>query len=311
MRVEKELQDKVLPGHQIRYRIRIWNNGQTWARNVVLTDTLPADCAFAWSWWGGEVQDGRVIWRLGDLNPGWYGDFEMGVDVGRGIPGGTVVTNTVEITNDLGDADPADNRFALTSTVESPYHIRVQETHNWVDGQVLPNAHVQVRPGHRPRRHGGGEHRRHTYHRHPGDPHRGRGGRRGRPDRRARLQRHLPGRPAGRGVGAGGTPAGRRPDRRQRQLQPELRAVRREERPPSCPVVRPARRPPGGHRAQRAFCARLSHRRSCQRRHLAEYSGERESAEPGRPAQGHGPGGQRRQRRLGHRRLHRHTAGGD
>jgi len=144
LRVEKELQDKVLPGHQIRYRIRIWNNGQTWARNVVLTDTLPADCAFAWSWWGGEVQDGRVIWRLGDLNPGWYGDFEMGVDVGRGIPGGTVVTNTVEITNDLGDADPADNRFALTSTVESPYHIRVQETHNWVDGQVLPNAHVQV-----------------------------------------------------------------------------------------------------------------------------------------------------------------------
>ena len=148
LRVEKELVDvdklPVQPGYEIRYRIRIWNNGQAWANNIVLTDTLPAGCTYAWDNWGGEVQDGLVVWHPGNLGPGSYGgEFEMGVNVGREVPAGTVLTNTIEIDNDWGDANPADNRFKLASTVQGP-HIRVQESHNWVDGQVLPNTYVTV-----------------------------------------------------------------------------------------------------------------------------------------------------------------------
>ena len=68
----------------------------------------------------------------------------MEVDVARDLAVGSTVTNQVEITNDAGDADPSNNNFKLTSTVGSPYHIRVQETHNWVGGEVLPDAHVKI-----------------------------------------------------------------------------------------------------------------------------------------------------------------------
>jgi len=144
LQVEKELLDEVLPGRQIRYRIRVWNGGYAHAHNVVFTDTLPAGCTYAWDEWGGEVQDGVVVWRLGDLHPGWNGEFEMGMDVGRDVPGGTVITNTLDIVSDEDDANPDNNHFELASTVSSPYRIRVQESHNWVDGQVLPDAYVNV-----------------------------------------------------------------------------------------------------------------------------------------------------------------------
>ena len=62
----------------------------------------------------------------------------MEVDAARDLPVGSTVTNEVEITNDAGDANPSNNNFKLTSTVGSPYRIRVQETHNWVGGEVLP-----------------------------------------------------------------------------------------------------------------------------------------------------------------------------
>ncbi|MEI8082840.1 MAG: hypothetical protein WCI74_13465, partial [Actinomycetes bacterium] len=145
LRVEKELLDEgIRPGHRARYRIRIWNDGHAQARNAVLTDILPTDLTFVGSNWGGDVQGNKVTWNLGDLHPGWNRQFEMEVDVARTLPVGSTVTNEVEITNDAGDANPSNNNFKLTSTVGSPYRIRVQETHNWVGGEVLPAAHVKI-----------------------------------------------------------------------------------------------------------------------------------------------------------------------
>jgi len=147
LRVEKQLIDvekqPVLPGREIHYRIRVWNNSQATANNVVLTDILPAGCSYAWDKRGGEVQDGRVVWHLGGLGGGSYNEFDMAVNVGTGVPFGAVLVNTIEINSDSGDANPADNHFELAATVQGP-HIRVQESHNWVDGQVLPNAAVNV-----------------------------------------------------------------------------------------------------------------------------------------------------------------------
>ena len=145
LRVEKELLDEgIRPGHRARYRIRIWNDGHAQARNAVLTDILPTGLTFVGSNWGGDVQGNEVTWNLGDLHPGWNRQFEMEVDVARTLPVGSTVTNEVKITNDAGDADPSNNNFKLESTVGSPYRIRVQETHNWVGGEVLPGAHVKI-----------------------------------------------------------------------------------------------------------------------------------------------------------------------
>jgi uncharacterized repeat protein (TIGR01451 family) len=145
LRVEKELLDEgIRPGHRARYRIRIWNDGHAEARNAVLTDILPPGLTFVGSNWGGDVQGNTVTWNLNDLHPGWNREFDMEVDAARDLDVGSTVTNEVDIINDAGDADPSNNNYKLASIVGSPYHIRVQETHNWVDGEVLPNAHVTV-----------------------------------------------------------------------------------------------------------------------------------------------------------------------
>ena len=144
LRVEKELlTDEVLPGFELRYRIRVWNEGDAEAHNVVLTDNLPAETDYDGDDWG-EVQDGQVVWHLGNLHSGWYGDFEISLHLHRDVPGGTIITNTLEIVSDEDDANPDDNHFELASTVESPYRIQVQESHNWVSGRVLPDVYVNV-----------------------------------------------------------------------------------------------------------------------------------------------------------------------
>jgi uncharacterized repeat protein (TIGR01451 family) len=145
LRVDKQLADTknpVLPGQEIVYYIRVWN-GDAAVNDAGLTDYLPEGCTYAWDDWGGQVQDGMVVWSLGKLDPGWHGEFKMGVKVGRDVPFGTVLVNTIEVGNPLGDANPADNLVELPVTVQGPY-IRVQESHNWVEGQVLPNAYANV-----------------------------------------------------------------------------------------------------------------------------------------------------------------------
>ena len=146
LRVEKELLDEgIRPGHRARYRIRIWNDGQAQARNAVLTDILPAGLTFAGSNWGGEDQgNNHIVWHLGDLGPDWRGEFDMEVDAAPHLTVGSTLTNRLEITNDAGDANPADNVFELASTISSPYLFRVQESHNWVNGEALPNTPVHI-----------------------------------------------------------------------------------------------------------------------------------------------------------------------
>jgi uncharacterized repeat protein (TIGR01451 family) len=146
LRVEKELLDQgIRPGHRARYRIRIWNDGHAQARNVVLTDILPSGLTFAGSNWGGEDQgDNHIVWHLPDLGPNWRGEFDMEVDAARDLTAGSTVTNQIEITNDAGDANPADNAFELASTINSPYLYRVQESDNWVNGEALPDAPVHI-----------------------------------------------------------------------------------------------------------------------------------------------------------------------
>ena len=146
LRVEKELLDEgIRPGHRARYRIRIWNDGHAQARNIVLTDILPPGLTFVRSDWGGEVQAGnQVVWRIGDRGPDWRGEFNMEVDAAPNLTVGSTVTNRLEITNDAGDANLTDNIFELASTISSPYLFRVQESHNWVNGEALPNTPVHI-----------------------------------------------------------------------------------------------------------------------------------------------------------------------
>jgi uncharacterized repeat protein (TIGR01451 family) len=147
LRVEKRVcGGDVTPDRDFSYCIEVWNEGEAHAHNVELTDFLPDGVEYRGDDWGGEVRGGEVAWWLGDLHPGWSGGFRMDVHLARDVAGGTELVNVLEleIWGDEADANPGDNRFELLSIVESPYRIRVQETHNWVQGQVLPDAGVRV-----------------------------------------------------------------------------------------------------------------------------------------------------------------------
>ncbi|GJQ27266.1 MAG: hypothetical protein HBSAPP02_22980 [Phycisphaerae bacterium] len=57
-------------GRPAKYEITVANRGNATAVDTVLTDEVPGGTQFVESTDGGTLKGGRVVWRLGDLNPG-------------------------------------------------------------------------------------------------------------------------------------------------------------------------------------------------------------------------------------------------
>jgi len=64
-------------GRPVTYNIKVSNQGDAVARNVVLTDPIPSGSSFDSASDGGVSGDGRVMWRLGDLGPGADKDVQV------------------------------------------------------------------------------------------------------------------------------------------------------------------------------------------------------------------------------------------
>ncbi len=56
-------------GRPIPFEITVTNNGDTAARDTMLTDPLPAGAEFVEASDGGQMSDGKVTWNLGTLEP--------------------------------------------------------------------------------------------------------------------------------------------------------------------------------------------------------------------------------------------------
>jgi uncharacterized repeat protein (TIGR01451 family) len=119
------------PGEQIIYRLRVINQGAFPLPNVILTDTLPisvslratanttcfapptcVDDAFV-----PTVQDGALVWNLGEIAVNGYGSFFVTVDVPVTVTAGTILSNTARISASALETDLTDNESLAAVTI--------------------------------------------------------------------------------------------------------------------------------------------------------------------------------------------------
>jgi uncharacterized repeat protein (TIGR01451 family) len=93
----------VAAGGTLVYTINFENRGSAHATGVTVTDTVPAGLTFVSATAGGAPSGGNVVWNIGDLGIGGVGELEVTFTVAPAIPDGSVLTNTVTMTDALGN----------------------------------------------------------------------------------------------------------------------------------------------------------------------------------------------------------------
>ncbi len=122
-----DLPDPVGAGATLTYNIGLQNNGPQAATNVSVSDTLPAGVTFVsvttpvgWTATTPPVGGtGTVTWT----NPSFglaTTAFVITVQVGAGVPHGTIITDTATASATSADPVPGNNSATTTSTVVVP-----------------------------------------------------------------------------------------------------------------------------------------------------------------------------------------------
>ncbi len=118
--VDKECPPDMVSGEFATYSVTVANGGTSAAKNVVLTDTLPAGVIF-WDATPGPdlVFPGLLVFFLGDLDAGLDSSVEITV-VANGTSGS--VTNAVDVMTDSpeGGAGDTDNADSCSSNILAP-----------------------------------------------------------------------------------------------------------------------------------------------------------------------------------------------
>ena len=119
--------DPVFAGAGLAYTINVANGSASAATGLSLTDAIPSGTVFAslaapagWSCSTPAIgATGTVTCTNPTLAAGASAYFTLTVTVGAGLPGGTLLTNTVSVTQTSADANPADNSATATTTVQT------------------------------------------------------------------------------------------------------------------------------------------------------------------------------------------------
>ncbi len=119
--------DPVNAGGTLTYTLAYSVTGNEIAQSVSITDTVPADTAFASASGGVSPVGGVVTWPLGNLLPGAAGTLTMTVLVDNPLPDGTVLTNTGQIFDANGGV-PASS--TVTTTVISTHTLHLLKSDN-------------------------------------------------------------------------------------------------------------------------------------------------------------------------------------
>jgi uncharacterized repeat protein (TIGR01451 family) len=93
-----------IPGDTLMYTIDVINSSTAYtATGAMLTDTLPSGITFGGIVAGGATfSGGAVLWN-GNVNPGVTQTIIFTATVNNGVPNGTVIANTADINNGLGN----------------------------------------------------------------------------------------------------------------------------------------------------------------------------------------------------------------
>ncbi len=97
----------LFPGDPVRYRITVTNLGPSVSRNVVVTDTLPADVTLVATTGCAEDPSGVPDCGLGDLNFSQTSSYLVDVTINSNATGR--ISNTADVSSDTTDPEPNNN----------------------------------------------------------------------------------------------------------------------------------------------------------------------------------------------------------
>lgn len=122
--------DPVIAGETIDYEIVVRNNGSSLARDVLLSDALPANTALIAGSLPIGCTDvaGTVECDLGDLAPGGTDTIDFSVVVDAGTPAGSTIDNTASISSPTTDPNSANDEATSSVTVSGEADLGIVKT---------------------------------------------------------------------------------------------------------------------------------------------------------------------------------------
>ncbi|MBM7775601.1 putative repeat protein (TIGR01451 family) [Actinokineospora baliensis] len=126
------------PGDAISWLLTVTNNGVSTARDVVLTDQLPASVGNIVVPAGCTLQTNRLVCTLGDIAPGDSATVFISGQVSATATSGTIV-NTASVVSSTAEQAPTDNFASTTSTLDAQADLRISKD---VDGQIVAGDDV-------------------------------------------------------------------------------------------------------------------------------------------------------------------------
>jgi len=129
----------VAAGASLTYTLAITNDGPSVARDVVVTDALPADVSYVSATPAPALISGSLVsWTLGALQPGQSAFIIVTVQVSASLPAGALITNTAVVTTSTPGDNPADNPDTVTTPVTATAELVLSKQAS--AAQVAPGA---------------------------------------------------------------------------------------------------------------------------------------------------------------------------
>jgi uncharacterized repeat protein (TIGR01451 family) len=128
--------DPVIAGANLTYSLNVANLGPSWARQVAVSDTLPAQVTFVSASIGGGSgtcsplggSPTVVQCNLGDIADGGTRDITIQTTVLSSVPNNTVIHNSASVSSPTSDPVPGNNTAAADTTVHAQADIWLDKT---------------------------------------------------------------------------------------------------------------------------------------------------------------------------------------
>lgn len=139
---KSDVPDPVIAGANLTYSLSVTNGGPSWARDVVVTDPLPAQVAFVSAAVGGGagacIPSGAspttVTCTLGDLADGAVRTITIVGTVSPATADGATLSNTATVSSSTNDPDAGDNADTEATSVITQADIWVDKTAQQLTG---------------------------------------------------------------------------------------------------------------------------------------------------------------------------------
>ena len=133
---KQDAPDPATAGDVLEYTLTVGNAGPSTARQVEVTDNLPAEAAFvsaaAIGWPTAsctyQAASHSVTCALGDVDPAETVRLLIRVRVDSDTPHGTVLTNTAAVSSSVSDPQAGNNQATATTAVVARADLRLQKT---------------------------------------------------------------------------------------------------------------------------------------------------------------------------------------